>query len=340
MEIYVNGQKLNAQIGSQENLKEIYDSFFAWTKEQQCYIISMQIDKRECNLGKQALEAIDSSRVKRIDFTVGNEHEMLLSSIVELDSYIDQIGSTLWAKENLTAKEQRDLQEGLHFINQILVSISKLMGSKLESINIAAPGSAHAEAVYPVLKRLKSKAKLFAARQSREDIESFLSDLRGVKSFITSLGMQLRSILAKPEELIFTIDEFAAKIPSIKEDLAAINSNFQKAADSKALSGLEEITVQLNHYISALYAADYQTHHKNSGKGEITELAINSVSFHTKTSELTALLQDLSQALEEGDIVAVGDILEYELSAKLDSLQPYLVEISALCQSRLLESCA
>lgn len=331
MEIYINEEQVRAELTGEKNLEEVYNSFQDWVVQQKRYILDMQIDRQEIahvNLAKIAADTID-----RIDFYVGDELDMLLRSISELDSYIDQIGSTLFELEQVDTKSQKDLKEGLKWILQILESFSSITNTKLETLSVLVPGNNKPESVYRILERLERRIDYFSNGHNKDDIEDFLVDLRTFKYFIMRLEMQLRSMGADTKELLAVLEEFEREIPKYKEGLTAINESFQKGKDVVALNKLEGITAKLNVCIAALYAVDYRTY--NNGKSEITELSVESVSFHTVAGELTKLLEELSHSLEEGDIVAVGDILEYELTDSLDALQPYITRIHDFCKEHL-----
>ena len=85
---------------------------------------------------------------------------------------------------------------------------------------------------------------------------------------------------------------------------------------------------KINIYISALYALDYKSNIES--ERSIMHHEKNDEPFLIHVSALTELLHDLSSALEENDIVAAGDILEYELTEKLQLLVPYLSGIRHL----------
>ena len=137
--------------------------------------------------------------------------------------------------------------------------------------------------------------------------------------------MQLKSLGVDTSELVKVLSDFEKKLPEIKDDLVSINSSFQRGHDAKALELLTLISTQLNINISALYALDFKAQQK--GLSPVTDFNIDTISFHSVAGELSTLLQELSNALEEGDIVALGDILEYELTEKLEKLKPYISKI-------------
>ena len=350
MQIYVNDEKLDATLNGEKNLKEVYGFIDSWLSQSKRYILNTSVDQKEVPLNSLAEIPIDT--VKRFDFHVGDEMDMLLSSVRELDLYIDQVGSTLFEREKLKVKEVRDLKEGLKWCREILQSISSMVGLSLNAMQIGLPMKSGqgldpqgkdsgekgkgAENVASLLECLEKRLQTLKEDHSSSDIESFLIDLRVLKSFVIRLEMQLRSMAAEPDELVKVIDDFANYIPNFKEKLVDINASFQKGRDLQALDALEQISANLNLCITALYAVDYRT--QKGGESKITELSVDSLSFYEAASELASLLQELSNALEEGDIVAVGDILEYELTEKLDKLQVYLREISKYCRECFKES--
>ncbi len=343
MQIYVNEQKFDAILNEEKNLKEVYDSLQMWVEKNKRYILGMKADQRELNVN--ALEKIHIDKVKRLDFYIGDELDMLLSSVEELDQYIDQVGSTLFDKKEIEVVEQGNLQEGLKWIREILKSIFSILGLEPNLITVNTPDSENfknTHTINQILDQLEHEVQSFLDQHDEREIENFLETLRSLKYYTMRLNMQLKSMGAKPAELVEILKDFEKKIPVLKEELVAINSNFQKGQETKALELLSLITTQLNLSISALYAIDFKAQQK--GDSTLTELSIehhlgsNSkeiLSFHKVVADFTILLENLSNSLEIGDIVALGDILEYELTERLDILKPYISKILEMFENRL-----
>lgn len=323
MQIYVNEQELDAELTGEKNLQQIYEAVSDWIADHKRYILGLKVDSTDVSLS--SLNAIEASGVQRVDFYVGDELDMVLTTVGELDRYVDQIGATLYEIDSVGPEDADNLREGIQWIRQILHSFSSILSLDLSAMSVLVPGSQGSEAIDRIIERLEKRVDRFAQDNGRAAIEDFLEDLRSFKFFVMKLYLQLRTMSARSEDLIAMVDEFEKRIPEIVQETASINASFNAGKDFTALETLDRTTGVLNEYIAALYALDYQLK-KSRGRG-FQEIEVGGVSFFTAASELTALLKDLSSALEENDIVATGDILEYELTEKLSALAPYLTEI-------------
>ncbi len=336
MQIYVNDEKLTAKLTGEKNLQEVYQSFDKWLSCQKRYILGLQVNGQEVSQGD--LAQIQTDTTERLDFYVGDELDILLNSTAELDRYIDQVGAILFEQDILSKEDQKNLKDGLQWVRQILTSIASISGTSLETMDSLVPGNNKGDAIHDILQSLEKHSNRFCEKNDRNAIEIFLTDLRACKFFVMQLNSQLQNIGASPHELLKSIENYSTQLPEHKQTLININEHFQKGEDTIALENLEKMTTQLDICISALYALDYRTYDKEKNKSQIIEILIDSVSFHSVTTELKQLLQELADALEQGDIVAVGDILEYELTEKLNCLDPYLKKIANFCRKELFSS--
>ena len=332
MQIYVNEQELDAELTGERNLAEIYKAVSEWIAGHNRYILSMRVDSQDVALS--GLNDIGMTDVDRVDFYVGDELDMVLTTLGELDRYVDQIGTTLYECDTIAEKDILNLNEGMQWIRQILASFSAIINLDLSSMSVLVPGSSGSEAIDRILERLDKRVQSFAHQNGREAIEDFLEDLRSFKFFVMKLELQLRTMNARTEELVGLVERFDSEIPELTKSIVSINESFNSGKDFTALEVLDRITERLNEYVSALFALDYQLRRNDAKAGKtgdsLKDIQIGDVSFHTVATDLTSMLKDLSGALEENDIVAAGDILEYELTEKLGLLQPYLTEIRQL----------
>lgn len=326
MNIYVNEQELDASLTGEKTLAEVYEAVHNWISENKRYILGLRVDDTEVSPGE--LKRFDTTSVDRMDFYVGDELDMVLTTLDELDRYVDQIGSTLFSLGELQIQDVSNLKEGLSWIRQILESFSSILNMDMNGMNVLVPGSDGSEGIERILERLEKRAAKFSIHNERQTIEDFLEDLRSFKFFVMKLTLQLKTMNARQEDLIASLEKFEKHIPDLSTDIISINEKFNAGEDGRALELLDQITGILNEYLSALFALDYQL--RRSSDIDINQIEVAGVSFRVMATDLTALLRDLSGALEENDIVATGDILEYELTEKLQLIVPYLTQIRQL----------
>ncbi len=329
MQIYVNEQVLDAKLSGEKNIAEVYDAVKSWSHENKKYILGLRVDSQEVVMS--ALGNISTDGVNRLDFYIGDEMDMVQTTVEELDRYLDQIGSTLFELENLSDLEVSNLKDGMHWIDQIMNSISSILRMDLH-LSVLASDEFRSEPIDEILKRMRQAVDKFSALSDRESIESFLEDLRNFKAFVMKLSLQLRMVGADPGDLTGILVEFNENIPSLAEQIVSINANLNAGRDRIALEILEKTTDRLNRYITALFAFDF--HLSRAGDKTLADITINGESFLACASSLTDLLRNLSTAMEDNDMVAAGDILEYELTEKLRAMRPYLTEIGQLMVAR------
>ncbi len=328
MNIYVNEQKLEAELTGERNLKEVYQSFKDWTFEHKKYILGMSIDEKETSTTSSSLDTLEPANVDRLDFYIGDEMDMLLHTLGEMDHYVDQIGTTLFDKESLCIEDISHLQEGMQWIHQIMTSFSAMLKTDLKSMSVLLPEGSDSESIKEILERLKDYSQDFHNRNTRKDIEEFLGDLRSFKFFIMKLDLQLRSMGVDSSELISTVEKFENGMNPLIERIVSVNEKFQRGKDKEALQDLDGIAEELHTCIAVLHAVE-QRLLRDQGHN-IQALSIEDISFHELMKNLAALLKEFNDALETNDLVAVGDIMEYELTKQLASLQPFLTEMKQL----------
>lgn len=330
MNIYVNDQELDATLTNEKNLGDIYSAVNNWISENKRYILGLRVDQEDIAIGD--LKKYNTDEVSRFDFYVGDELDMMLTTLEELDHYVDQVGSTLYDMHSIESVDCDNLDDGLSWILQIMESFSGIMKMDISAMNVFDPGCQTDQGVDKILERLELKIKGFRAKNDRDAIEAFLDDLRSFKFFVMKMSLQLKTMNAREDDLIKELGKFEKHIPELVNDIVKINERFNSGKDLEAFEKLEKISEVLNEYLSALFALDYQLRQKNGV--DIRAIEINKNSFYDVSREMTELLRDLSRGLEENDIVAAGDILEYELTEKLETLKPYLAEIQELVLAR------
>lgn len=331
MQIYVNDQQLDASLSDEKYVSQIYEEISRWSEENKKYILDVKVDQKE--MSPVQLERLDVDHVERLDFYIGDELEMVLVTVDELDRYIDQVGSTLYEAEEISEKEAKDLEDGMHWIRQIMASLTTILNLDLASmepsfIPVDPENEDHISVELVLVQMEKAIDGFISGERGRNRIEDYLTELRSFKMFIMRMHLHLRAMNAGLEELVELVRDFENQIPDLCKEAVSINESFNTGNDAKALEQMDSFTERLNVFVSALFALDYRR--SSDGAGALFDYEVKGVPFRTISAALTELLNDLSDALEQNDIVAAGDILEYEMTDRLNDLLPYLSGIREL----------
>jgi len=328
MQIFVNDERLEAQLSGETHLNQVYDSIGKWTAGNNKYLLGFLVDGQEVMV--EDLHGIEISMTDRIDFFIGDEVDMMITTIEELDRYLDQIGNTLFLGTECTETDLNNLNEGVHWIRQIMGSISSILKIDLETTTV--PVFEVSQSLSNILDNLEGLSESLLINFTPETVDEFLEYLRGIKFFALRLGMQLRTMHADMDELIDIIDEFDREMDGLLSEIASINESFNSGNDQEALDMLQIGSEKLNRYLSVIYALDLKV--SGTGGESLFTIERENRALSVVAEQITQLLRNLSEALEKNDLVTAGDILEYELTESLSILKPYLPEIRQFVVAR------
>ncbi len=130
MEIYINGENLEFELGKEDSLNSIIKTVKEYLKEQKQSVIEIKInDKNIDDIG-----SLNLSEVKKINFETRTTEKLLLESLQEVNIYIDKlklgVESIVDYLSNNNEKEAMELIvqaiNGLEWIYNILDSVEKL----------------------------------------------------------------------------------------------------------------------------------------------------------------------------------------------------------------------
>jgi|JI8StandDraft_1071087.scaffolds.fasta_scaffold01111_12 hypothetical protein len=319
MEIYINEQKLETTLNGETYLGQVFDEILKWIETNHKYLRSYNVNGEE--LSRTAMENIEIVTVSRLDLFVGEELDIIEDSLIELDSYVDKVGSTLVGRDSLTEKETNDLKEGIPWIENMLVSTKNLLHLNLASIRPMGKGK-NVEEIIASLKEVSENLDGTAA------IDLFLEDLRDLKLFLMDLSARLAVIRMEDSELLAIIQKFVDEKDKIIKDFMLINENFQSGKDHLATEIMTDAVGRLNALISAMVSIQGRHTEIDWAHFKAGEMALSKV-----TTALNDSLGNVAEAMEKNDIVYAGDILEYELPELLENMIPLLKEILSAVQA-------
>jgi len=313
MNIYINDQKLETKLNGETHLGEVLDQIQKWIESNGKYLRHFTINGQEIN--RSEVETWGVEKAERIDLIVGEELDIIEDSLVELDRYVDIVGTTLVGRDSLTEKENLDLKEGMPWIESMILSTKKLLHLNLASIRPMGKG----KNVEEIIESMKQGSQNL---DSTNSIEAFLEDLRDLKLFLIDLSARLAVIRMDDSALFEIIRKFVTDKEKVKKDFMLVNENFQSGKDYLATEILTDAVGRLNSLTSALVSL--QARHTEN---KWSEILIEGKSLGEITATLNETLNGIAAAMEKNDIVFAGDILEYELPELLEGMVPFLEKI-------------
>lgn len=313
MKIYVNEEHLDSKLETEETIGEIYEEIKKWAESQGKFLLQCLVDGKELN--RDELNQIRIQSTERLDFFVGENLDVLISGLIELDRYIDTVGNTLLGRDSLTEKENRDLKDGVQWIAEVLDSAKNLL--KLNYTRITPiPGGNNVKEI------IENLTNDIPTLDSISGVESYLENLRDLKLFTMTLINKISILGVDVKTLREIISTYADNMQVLEKEFIRINENFQSGKDAVAAELLNHSIGRLHIMLSSFVSI----------KGRFPEYNLDSIEidgekFGEVIDRLNQLLSQVAKSLEINDIVMAGDLLEYELPEILEKFVPFLKKV-------------
>lgn len=310
MEIYINEHLIDSSLENEKKLGEVFGEVNKWVESKGKYLLGCTVDGVEFQTSIMNDQEIES--VAKMEFFVGEEMDFLVSTLTELDLYVDKVGSTLFGRDSLTEKESGELSDGIKWIGSVLDSASNLLHLKLDQIKPMGTGNT----VLQILNEISSNC---GSLGNTETIENFLEHLRDLKLFITDLIARTQVLDLDLPTLKEILNTFIENIGGLKEVFVKVNESYQSGKDEVAIELLTQSISQINVLLTSFITLKLK-----KPDLDFSEIEIDGIGFEEKTGELNEILASIAVALEEKDIIRAGDSIEYELPIVLDEILPLL----------------
>ncbi|TGK16757.1 hypothetical protein [Leptospira kmetyi] len=310
MEIYINEHLLDSSLENEKKLGEVFGEINKWVESKGKYLLGCTVDGIEFQASSMNEQGIESAN--KMEFFVGEEMDFLVSTLTELDLYVDKVGSTLFGRDSLTEKESSELGDGVRWIQTVLNSASNLLHLKLDQIKPMGTGNT----VSQIVSEISSNC---GSLDNTETIEAFLEHLRDLKLFIMDLIARTQVLDLDLPTLKEILDTFIGNIGGLKEGFVKVNEAYQSGKDEVATELLTQSISQINVLLTSFITLKLR-----KPDLDLAGISIDGVGFEEKTGELNEILAGIAVALEEKDIIRAGDSIEYELPGTLDEFLPFL----------------
>jgi hypothetical protein len=312
MEILINDEKIEFELETEKNVGEIIKGLESWIAENDNVIESISIDSVTVPFDYTCSEFSRSiSLVKELKVITLPQIELAVNTIVSLGEYITRILS------------EYDDSDSLTYYDSILEGMKLIYSGIVDSLRILNVNSI----VIVNRKGITLKDVLFEMNEFILIYEKKYIDSEGTKKLKDLLKNMLYFIAivfkwAVIKNILFFKDWDKTRTSSflgdIFQDLSYVcSSSFQKfdsiskdlqiGRDRKALGDLCYITELLDEVISILkitkimYTIDFKS------------MLISDKSIDDLFYEITDRLKSVESAFKNGDMITVGDVLEYEI---------------------------
>ena len=283
MEILVNREPLDFTLEDEQSLGEVVDGLQAWLSAGQFTITSIDVNDTSYPIhNRNAWEQIEVKGVRRLSVEALPRTSADQNAILAVDDYLSLL------QEALTSEDQEALTDLLgelpHVRERIIAFFPSLADSAGESSVLVS-----------------DQLDLGAVQESE-------------RTRLTTEITQLRSLLvARAREFAFPVREMAitlGQLSSASEELEQVPVQLQTGEGAQAMRTVISLTELLGRVFRLTPLVE-----SAENRGDLDVVRIR-----TFTQETSEVLAELAQAFEINDTVLVGDLLEYELAPRMQTV--------------------
>lgn len=312
MEILINEEKIEFELETEKNVGEIIKGLESWIAENDNVIESISIDSVTVPFDYNCSEFSRSiSLVKELKVITLTQIELAVNTIVSLGEYITRILSEYDDSDSLTYYDS--ILEGMKLIYSGIVDSLRIL-----NVNSIVIVNRKGITLKDVLLEMNEFILIYEKKYIDSEGIKKLKDL--LKNMLYFIAIVFKWAVIK--NILFFKDWDKTRTSSflgdIFQDLSYVcSSSFQKfdsiskdlqiGRDRKALGDLCYITELLDEVISILkitkimYTIDFKS------------MLISDKSIDDLFYEITDRLKSVESAFKNGDMITVGDVLEYEI---------------------------
>lgn len=298
MRITINDQTVDYTLEDETNLFEVLVSLRVLVEAEGYTVISARTPLRELDLSAEAdlkdipISAVDVLHVQA-ESIIEKEHRDLAA----LSEFFKVLRNGIVAENPVAVKK---VLENYPYVQRGLDAVLERNGVVSGEVSAAA------------LDDLLSKAGLVengtVEGEKREQLLAFLDALQSV------LSSRMREMETPGEELTRAASDLSRSIEQLNE----VSVMLQTGRDAEAMQAILDF-VELSTKIIRLYPILKQT-----GGIDFTKVVVDDVSFPDFYAEFNGILSELIDAFTSEDSVLIGDLLEYEISPRLEKLRAYI----------------
>jgi hypothetical protein len=326
MVIHMNRHFLDFDLENEKNLMDVLLGLEEWAAENGEIIQKVLVDDIYIPLEAEAQELQrDVSSIGKIDVFTATKEQHAIETVYTLTEYVKIILNEYLKGEGIEAYD--DIMESLRLVYDGIVEILKVF-----NINDLFVIDNKKKSLRLVLNEIRALSenyeKKYFDKEGKDALKAVMKELLPLLPKLVKWGMiknlsklPLIQEEKKTEYFKEIVDDFYTILKKEAPIFEKIAENLQIGKDAEALDDVCRITEILDEYIVLFRIA------KEGFKIELEGLRIKDKTIEDLFADILGRLKDVSEALKHGDMISVGDILEYETRPLFEILVELLGQV-------------
>ena len=296
MDIFINEQKIDFKLENETSLHEVIEGLNSWAHDGGFHIQNIFFDNKEYDEATDSDAFLDS--ISELKVSVKSRFEIHQDNLQLLYQYVSLFIKSLESgNKKLLFELKADAEPVMHLLCDFLEekhdSPDSISSSLLNNINILNPDNIQTDS---------------------PEFITLVRQLSGLKIILNE----------RISEFGDTLGELAKTVAALKisqNEINDISVLLQTGKDREALNCIIRFS-ELSQKCLRLYPIL-----NNSGYTVLENMIVDGKKFSEYYLDLNGILTELIEAFTANDSVLIGDLLEYEISPRLDGLITVLEEI-------------
>ncbi len=287
MEIRINDTVLDFTLENEKILGEIIEQIDHWLNSSKLVLTSITFDNKELlSLPTAEWRDIPVEKVKTLKLTAKPGYEVRAANMETILEFLTLLRNALQSRDMKLLKE---LQDGFSIMSE---SIKKHLPDHPETELTLAELSNLINSIS--WEKAEVNRALHLTKQLSEIINKLLTEIRDPVKALNNLALELEQCIS---------------------EISDVSLLLQTGKDRKAMEAIIRFS-ELNENLVRIFQ-----NLQNNRQKETEELTIDGMSLEKFYTELNAILKELVEAFHAQDSVLIGDLLEYEIAPRLESIR-------------------
>ncbi|MBN2401760.1 MAG: hypothetical protein JXN64_05120 [Spirochaetes bacterium] len=324
MEIQINNCPVNFELHNEKTVGDVVNAIVDWTQHRNLIFTETAINSNCYSIDK--LPDISLDDVETLNCFVQSKADVVISSLNDAADYCAKV-QAFFNEAITTGKidvdEIENASAGIEWIIEILNKNSELLDINFNEIKykddtVFSHIGKFIEFRNGINSNKKDIDKLLIFVNKEKDIFSVIDGI--FKMILMSDNMRSLAIqsIDSPDVLLNTLINIKKEIPAQIKILEEIAVLYQTRTDDSGARKLDFFINFIFNYsrtcfqISPVFGVDPE------------KIVIDGVPLSDKNNEIQNHLNNITDAMENNDIVNLSDILEYEMKSSLENLEIYI----------------
>ncbi len=294
MEIKINNTALDTTLENEKYLGEVVDAVKRWLAESNMQIKEILQDGKHLPMDETGRWwNTHISDIDKLDFVALTNFEKYTEDLQIVYQYVTMLGKAVHSRNFILASD--------------LATDSAIIG---ETLDYFFPKQNNPEPFSIQLSRLIQNSRIKDAQDTPENTPLI--------EFLTKVSFLLQQRINEVTDPVGVLKAASEAFSGIIADITNVSVLLQTGKDKEALDAvlsfveLSEKIIRLSSFIRETQTID------------LDSIKVEGITFSSFFDAFNRILKELAEAFETSDTVLIGDLLEYEVVPKIDTLLKYI----------------